>query len=57
MTHLRIEQNNGVIEEVSTSLITKLYNIVHDGLDNTSELQGRLHCPVSYRAYITYLTT
>lgn len=57
MTHLRIEQNNGVIEEVSTSVITKLYEIAHAGLDVSSNLQGRLHCPVSYRNECEYLTT
>lgn len=56
MTHLRIEQN-GITEEVSSSVISKLYEIVHAGVDASSNLQGRLHCPISYRTYITYLTT
>jgi len=38
MTHLRIEQNNGVIEEVNSSVITKLYEIAHAGLDVSSNL-------------------
>ncbi len=56
MTHLRIEQNNGVIEEVSSEVIKKLYNIVHNGtLDNTSNLVGRLHTSATYQDYIDYL--
>lgn len=57
MTHLRIEQNNGVIEEVSSSVITKLYEIAHAGLDVSSNLQGRLHSPVGIRSQIQWLTT
>lgn len=57
MTHLRIEQNNGVIEEVSSSIITKLYEIAHAGLDVSSNLQGRLHTPVAYRYEVQYLTS
>lgn len=56
MTHLRIEQNNGVIEEVNVSIITKLYEIAFAGLDMSSNLKGRLHTPVSYRSYVEYLT-
>lgn len=56
MTHLRIEQNNGVIEEVNISIITKLYEIAFAGLDVSSNLKGRLHTPVSYRSHIEYLT-
>ena len=57
MTHLRIEQN-GITEEVSSQVIDKLYNIVHNNtLDNTSNLQGRLHTALTYREYITYLNT
>ena len=56
MTHLRIEQNNGVIEEVSSAVIDKLYDIVHSGnLDNTSNLIGRLHTSATYQDYIDYL--
>jgi len=57
MTHLKIEQNNGVIEEVGSNLIKTLYDIATGGLDNTSNLQGRLHVINSYRKYITKLTT
>lgn len=57
MTHLRIEQNNGVIEEVSSSVITKLYEIAHAGLDVSSNLQGRLHSPLGIRSQIQWLTT
>lgn len=56
MTHLRIEQNNGIIEEVSSEVIEKLYNIVHNStLDNTSNLVGRLHTSATYQDYIDYL--
>lgn len=56
MTHLRIEQNNGIIEEVFSEVIEKLYNIVHDDqLDNTSNLIGRLHTSATYQDYIDYL--
>lgn len=57
MTHLRIEQNNGVIEEVSSSVITKLYEIAHAGLDVSSNLQGRLHVSKAYGDEIDWLTT
>lgn len=57
MTHLRIEQNNGVIEEVSSSVITKLYEIAHAGLDVSSNLQGRLHSAVGIRSQIQWLTS
>lgn len=56
MTHLKIEQNNGIIEEVSSAVIDKLYDIVHSGnLDNTSNLIGRLHASATYQDYIDYL--
>lgn len=54
--HLRIEQNNGVIEEVSNSVITKLYGLAVAGLDASSYLKGRLHAPIGYRTQIQYLT-
>jgi hypothetical protein len=57
MTHLKIEQNNGVIEEVGSNIIKTLYDIATGGLDSTSNLQGRLHVINSYRKYITKLTT
>lgn len=57
MTHLRIEQNNGVIEEVSSSIITKLYEIAHAGLDVSSNLQGRLHTTIAYKHEVEYLQT
>jgi hypothetical protein len=31
MTHLKIEQNSGIIEEVSSDVIKKLYDVVHSG--------------------------
>lgn len=58
MTHLKIEQNTTGIEEVSHSIIEKLYNLAISGdLDASSNLQGRLHTSATYRSYIDYLTT
>jgi len=45
------------VEEVGSSIIKKLYELAIGGLDNTSNLQGRLHVINSYRKYITKLTT
>lgn len=58
MTHLKIEQNTTGIEEVSHSIIEKLYNLAISGdLDVSSNLQGRLHVSATYRSYVDYLTT
>lgn len=58
MTHLKIEQNTTGIEEVSHSIIEKLYNLAISGdLDASSNLQGRLHTSATYRSYVDYLTT
>lgn len=56
MTHLRIEQS-GITEEVSSFVISKLYEIAHAGLDVSSNLQGRLHVHATYQEYITELHT
>lgn len=57
MTHLRIEQNN-IQENVSNSIIKKLYDLASSGdLDNTSNLAGLIHTDITYRMYTTYLTT
>ncbi len=57
MTHLYIEQNNSVTEEVSNSIIAKLYEVAISGdLDNTSDFKGRLHANVAYKSQIDYLT-
>lgn len=56
MTHLRIEQSTGVIEEVSTSIISKLYELAYAGLDASSNLQGRLHVTKAYGNEIDWLT-
>lgn len=58
MTHLNIQQNTTGIEEVTHSIIEKLYNIAVSGtLDMSSNIQGRLHTSVAYRHQINYLTT
>jgi hypothetical protein len=55
MTHLYIEQN-GITEEVTSSVISKLYELVSSGtLDGTSDLKGRLHITLGYRVPIEYL--
>lgn len=58
MTHLKIEQNNGVIEEVNSQIIEKLYNLASSGdLDETSILKGRLHSVSGYGDQVSYLNT
>ena len=58
MNHIVIKQDTSGTEEVSSAVITALYNAVNDEyLDNNSELQGRLHTDVSSRSKIDYLTT
>lgn len=56
MIHLKIEQN-GITEEVTSSVISKLYEIVSTStLDNTSDLKGRLstlHCRELHYNYFT----
>ena len=53
MTHLKIEQNNSAIEQVSSAVITKLYELATSGeLDQSSNLVGRLHTDATYQQYI-----
>ena len=55
MTHLRIEQS-GITEEVSHSLISKLYELAISGdLDQSSNLQGRIHVNKTYGIWADYL--
>lgn len=56
MTHLKIEQSTGVIEEVSASIISKIYELAYAGLDASSNLQGRLHVTKAYGNEIDWLT-
>ena len=58
MRHLRIEQNN-IQENVSSSVIAKLYDITSDNnnLDNSSTLAGNLYTSVAYEDHIQRLTT
>lgn len=47
MNHIVIKQDTSGTEEVSSAVITALYNAVNDEyLDNNSELQGRLHVDI-----------
>lgn len=55
MTHLRIEQNN-IQENVSSKVITKLYEEAKNNLDNTSTLRGNLHTTATYQEYKDFLT-
>lgn len=55
MTHLRIEQNNGVIETVASSVVSKLYELALTELDESSTLVGRISVPVAYREQVEYL--
>ena len=56
MTHLRIEQSDSATEQVSSAVIKKLYDLAISGdLDNTSNLQGRLHTTVTYKEYVDVL--
>lgn len=56
MTHLYIEQNTGLTEEVNSSIISKLYELASSGdLDNTSDLKGRLHSASGFQSQISYL--
>lgn len=58
MTHLNIQQSTSNIEEVTHSIIEKLYNIaVSSNLDSSSDIQGRLHTSATYTQYVQYLTT
>lgn len=56
MTHLYIEQNTGLTEEVNSSIISKLYELAISGdLDETSDLKGRLHSTVARDNHVAYL--
>lgn len=56
MTHLYIEQNTGLTEEVNSSIIAKLYELAVNGnLDASSDLKGRLHSSVARDVHVAYL--
>ena len=56
MTHLYIEQNTGLTEEVNSSIISKLYELAISGdLDASSNLKGRLHSSRAKRIEVQYL--
>lgn len=57
MTHLKVEQNNTVIEQIDGGVIEKLYQLAFSGdLDASSNLVGRLHTTATYQEYIDLLT-
>lgn len=54
--HLYIEQNTGLTENVSSSVVKKLYELAVGGtLDNTSDLKGTLHTTVASISHVEYL--
>ena len=53
--HLYIEQNTGLVEQVNSNIITRLYQIAQAGLDQTSDLKGTLHSSVGYKKYSDWL--
>ena len=56
MTHLYIEQNTGLTEEVNSSIIAKLYELAISGdLDASSDLKGRLHSVIARDTHVAYL--
>lgn len=57
MTHLRIEQNNGITEQVTSDIISKLYTVAYNSvLDGTSNLIGRLSTTAAYADEAAWLT-
>lgn len=54
MTHLRIEQSSNN-EVVTSSLITKLYELAYAGLDASSNLKGYITAPHAKRTQVEYL--
>ena len=56
MTHLKVEQGTGTIEQVDKSVIAKLYeSLANNTLDQSSNLQGRIHTSATYQEYIDYI--
>ena len=53
--HLYIEQDTGLTESVSNSVIKKLYELAVGGLDDTSNLIGSVSTTVTSAKYKTYL--
>lgn len=56
MEHIKIIQNAGVIEEVSNTIISKLYELAEAGLDTQSSVVGRVHVENTYRYMVEALT-
>lgn len=53
MTHLKIQQSDSATEQVSSSVITKLYELAVSGtLDASSDLVGRIHTTGTYQYLI-----
>lgn len=56
MTHLKVEQSTGTIEQVDKSVIAELYELLaYNVLDSSSNLQGRIHTSATYQEYIDYI--
>lgn len=56
MTHLRIEQNNGTTEDVSSSVVNKLYEIASSGNLDNIRLIGKIKTPIAYSNKFNFLT-
>lgn len=56
MTHLKIEQNTGAIEQVNSALISKLYQVLYESnLDAQSDVIGRVHSAGAYAHEVQWL--
>lgn len=54
--NITVTQNNSATEQVGSGVIEKMYQLVTNGLDSSSNLVGRLHTTATYREYINTLT-
>lgn len=56
MTHLKIEQNTGAIEQVNSALISKLYQLLYENnVDVQSNVVGRIHSAGAYAHEVQWL--
>lgn len=56
MTHLKIEQNTGAIEQVNSALISKLYQLLYENnVDVQSDVIGRVHSTGAYAHEVQWL--
>lgn len=56
MTHLKVEQNTGAIEQVNSALISKLYQLLYgNNVDVQSDVIGRIHSAGAYAHEVQWL--